>query len=202
MDQYKIGKFIAECRKEKKLTQIQLAEKLGITDRAVSKWENGKAMPDSAIMLELCDLLEITVNDLLNGEKVSSEDYNRTLEEKLLEIINEKERSDKLLTRLINIIGIIVIPLTFLAIILTWRTDSWWGVVILYFWEAIGLGLIILMSRIYLLTGYYQCEHCGQVYTPTLRAYLCGFGWSAKRMRLKCCHCGKRTVHTKVSRKE
>ena len=76
MDQIRIGKFIAQCRKDKKMTQAQLAEKLDITDRAVSKWENGKAMPDSAIMLDLCDLLDITVNDLLSGEKVSSEDYS------------------------------------------------------------------------------------------------------------------------------
>ena len=75
MNQEKIGKFIASCRKKQKLTQEKLAEKLGITDRAVSKWETGKAMPDTAIMLELCDLLHITVNDLLNGEKISMDNY-------------------------------------------------------------------------------------------------------------------------------
>ena len=71
MDQQKIGKFIAECRKKHGLTQMQLAEKLNITDRAVSKWENGRSLPDSSIMLELCSLLGITVNDLLSGEVVS-----------------------------------------------------------------------------------------------------------------------------------
>ena len=71
MDQVKIGKFIAECRKEKNLTQMQLAEKLNITDRAISKWECGKAMPDTSIMLELCDILGINVNELLCGEKIS-----------------------------------------------------------------------------------------------------------------------------------
>ena len=73
MDQVKIGKFIAECRKKNMLTQMQLAEKLNITDRAVSKWETGKAMPDTSIMLELCDILGISVNDLLSGEVVSME---------------------------------------------------------------------------------------------------------------------------------
>ena len=67
MNQIKIGKFITERRKNVNLTQIQLAEKLNITDRAVSKWETGRAMPDSSIMLELCDVLQITVNDLLSG---------------------------------------------------------------------------------------------------------------------------------------
>ena len=67
MDQIKIGKFIASCRKEQGMTQAILAEKLGISDRAVSKWETGKSMPDSGIMLELCDLLKINVNELLSG---------------------------------------------------------------------------------------------------------------------------------------
>lgn len=71
MDQVKIGKFIAECRKKNQLTQVQLAEKLNITDRAVSKWERGKSMPDSSIMLELCKILKISVNDLLSGEVVT-----------------------------------------------------------------------------------------------------------------------------------
>ena len=65
MDQIKIGRFIAECRKKAKLTQMQLAEKLNVTDRAVSKWETGKSMPDSSIMLELCDVLGISANELL-----------------------------------------------------------------------------------------------------------------------------------------
>ena len=70
MDQIKIGKFIAECRKKNNLTQMQLAEKLNITDRAISKWENGKSMPDSSIMLELCNELKISVNELLSGEMI------------------------------------------------------------------------------------------------------------------------------------
>lgn len=77
MNQTEIGEFIAKCRKEKKLTQAQLAERLNITDRAVSKWETGKSMPDSSIMLELCEILGITVNDLLSGEKISMESYEK-----------------------------------------------------------------------------------------------------------------------------
>ena len=86
MDQIKIGRFIAECRKRVNLTQMQLAEKLDITDRAVSKWETGKAMPDTSIMLELCSVLDISVNDLLSGEVVSMENYNKKLESNLLEM--------------------------------------------------------------------------------------------------------------------
>jgi transcriptional regulator with XRE-family HTH domain len=95
MDQIKIGKFIAECRKKQGLTQMQLAEKLNITDRAISKWENGRSMPDSSIMLELCDILKITVNDLLSGEKVNMENINQKNEQLLLDMAKELERKNK-----------------------------------------------------------------------------------------------------------
>ena len=100
MNQIKIGKFIAERRKAINLTQMQLAEKLNITDRAVSKWENGKSMPDSSIMLDLCDLLKINVNDLLCGEVVTMDNYNKELENNLLEMIREKEPADKRLLKI------------------------------------------------------------------------------------------------------
>lgn len=74
MNQVEIGKFIAQCRKDQKMTQAQLAEMLDITDRAVSKWETGKSMPDSSIMLKLCDILGITVTELLNGKRMDKED--------------------------------------------------------------------------------------------------------------------------------
>ena len=108
MDQVKIGKFIAECRKKNNLTQMQLAEKLNVTDRAVSKWENGKAMPDSSIMLDLCCVLKINVNDLLNGEVVTMENYSEKLEQSLLEMVKQKEEADKRLLSLEIFIGVLV----------------------------------------------------------------------------------------------
>ena len=95
MDQIKIGKFIAECRKKAGITQMQLAERLGITDRAVSKWETGKAMPDSSLMLELCDILGINVNELLNGEKIIMENNDKKNEQLLLEMAKDLERKNK-----------------------------------------------------------------------------------------------------------
>jgi len=95
MNQIKIGRFIAECRKNNNLTQMQLAEKLNITDRAVSKWETGKSMPDSTIMLDLCRELKISVNDLLNGEIIVMENYKEKTEQLLLEMAKQKEKSDK-----------------------------------------------------------------------------------------------------------
>ena len=91
MDQFKIGKFIAECRKQKQLTQLQLADKLGITDKAISKWERGIAMPDTSIMLELCDILCISVNELLDGERINMENSNEKNEQLLLDMAKELE---------------------------------------------------------------------------------------------------------------
>ncbi len=96
MNQTEIGTFIAKCRKEQNLTQAQLAEKLNITDRAISKWETGKSMPDSSIMLELCAILGITVNELLSGEKIAtkhSENYEKKAEENLIALKRKAENS-------------------------------------------------------------------------------------------------------------
>jgi len=106
MDQVKIGKFIAECRKNNNLTQMQLAEKLNITDRAISKWENGKSMPDSGIMLDLCNELKISVNELLSGEMINMKDYNKKAEENILNTISD---SNKKIAKKNQLIGVIIL---------------------------------------------------------------------------------------------
>ena len=106
MDQVKIGRFIAERRKAKHMTQMQLAEKLNITDRAVSKWETGRSMPDAALMPQLCELLGITINDLFNGEVIVMEDYKEKSEQLLAEMAKQKEEADKKLLSLEILIGI------------------------------------------------------------------------------------------------
>lgn len=93
MNQEEIGKFIAKCRKGKNLTQAQLAEKLNITDRAVSKWETGKSMPDSSIMLELCEILGVTVNELLSGEKINMENLEKKADENLIALKRKDENN-------------------------------------------------------------------------------------------------------------
>ena len=95
MDQVKIGKFIAECRKEKNLTQSQLAERLGVSDRAVSKWENGRSMPDSSIMLELCDEIGINMNELFSGRRIDMENYKEIAENNLLQMKRNEEQNNK-----------------------------------------------------------------------------------------------------------
>ena len=111
MDQEKIGKFIASCRKEKGFTQATLAEKLGITDRAVSKWETGKSLPDASIMMELCELLGTNVNELLTGERIAMDDYMKKAEESLLEMQAKAEKADKNMLRMELVMGIVFIPM-------------------------------------------------------------------------------------------
>lgn len=95
MNQKMIGKFISSCRKDKGLTQIQLAEKLNITDRAVSKWETGKSLPDASIMLDLCEILGISVNELLSGERITIENYQKKADTNILEMKKQNEAVNK-----------------------------------------------------------------------------------------------------------
>ena len=111
MDQSKIGKFISIKRKEKNLTQLELADKLGVTDRTISNWENGKNMPDLSLFKPLCDILDISINELLSGEEITDEDYNDKLEENLINTISYVENKDKNL----NLIRTII--LLFLSVI-------------------------------------------------------------------------------------
>lgn len=113
MNQTEIGKFIAKCRKEKKLTQAQLAEKLNITDRAISKWETGKSMPDSSIMLDLCEILGITVNELLSGEEINVENYEKKADENLIAL---KRKDENNITK--NVIVSMIFSVTLLTGIL------------------------------------------------------------------------------------
>ena len=97
MDQIKVGKFISECRKNKNMTQAELAEKLNITDRAISRWETGKGIPDASLMLALCNELDISVNELLSGEKVENDKYINNAEENLLLLTKQIEKRKKIL---------------------------------------------------------------------------------------------------------
>ena len=108
MNQIKIGKFIAECRKNSNLTQMQLAEKLNITHIALSKRENGKAMPDSSIMLDLCKELKISVNELLSGEMIDMKNYNKMAEENLFKLNESNEKKKKIILKSAIVIGLLI----------------------------------------------------------------------------------------------
>lgn len=203
MDQTKIGKFIAECRKKKKLTQMELAEKLNITDRAVSKWENGRAMPDSSIMLELCNLLGITVNELLSGEVIEMKEYEKQAEENLLKLKKEKEEADKILLNLEIWVGLVSVLLFLTMIIIASYCDVTDNVRLLIMIPSFIFFFIIvfLLLRIEQKAGYYECQKCHHRYVPTYSSVL----WAphAGRTRyMKCPECGKRSWQKKVISKE
>ena len=142
MNQEKIGKFIAECRKKKKLTQSDLAESLGVTDRSISNWENGKNMPDLSLFKPLCAKLDITINELLSGEKLNKEDYQDKLEEN---IVNTIDYSTKKITKYNQIISVIIIIFgLFIAIsaIMIFPSESSWSSIYSVF------GIIIFMIGI------------------------------------------------------
>lgn len=122
MDQIKIGRFITQCRKEQGFTQLQLADKLNITDKAISKWETGKGLPDSSIMLELCEYLKINVNELLSGEHIVEENYQEKACENIISIAKESEKNRKLKNGLITFLASVIISLlVILSVIILYR---------------------------------------------------------------------------------
>ena len=118
MNQEKIGKFIAECRKEKNLTQVQLAEKLNMSYKSISKWETGRGMPDSSIMLELCNYLGISVNELLSGEHLKEQEYQEKANENIISIAKEFDKNRKIKNRII-----VVTVVIFLCLLLIFITN-------------------------------------------------------------------------------
>ena len=202
MDQIKIGKFIAKCRKQNQLTQLQLAQKLDITDKAISKWERGISMPDPSIMLALCDNLKISVNELLSGEEISMENSNQKNEQLMLDMAEELARKNKtiwLSMWLIMIVSITALLAGLLIAALLIPEGVWQLVTIL------GLCVVFLIPCFYALklevsVGAYKCKNCGHEIVPTYRQALNAMHMGTTRF-LKCPVCNKRTWCKKVLKK-
>ena len=202
MNQIKIGKFIAECRKEKQLTQAQLAEKLHITDKAISKWERGVSMPDSSIMLELCDILGISVNELLSGEKIGMGNSDQKNEQLLLDMSKELEQKNKTVwTSMWVIMGVSMTALFAGILIAAFLIpEGVWQLV-----TILGLCIVFLIPCFYALklevsVGAYKCKHCGHEIVPTYSEALGAMHKGTTRY-LKCPKCGQRTWCKKVLKK-
>ena len=202
MNQEKIGKFIAECRKSKNLTQMQLAEKLNITDRAISKWERGKGLPDSSIMLDLCKELEISVNELLSGEMIEMKYYDKKTEELLLQMAKREEEQNKKL-----LVSMYVILFTGMALFLIIALTA------VHFIpdEPTQLLVIIPATIVFLIAGfialkfevdagYYECKKCHHKFVPTYKHALGAMHMGTTRY-LKCPECNKRSWSKKVMTK-
>ncbi len=199
MDQIKIGKFIALCRKEKGYTQSYLAEKLGISDRAISKWENGKNMPDVSLMPCLCDLLGISINELLSGDRLNMDDYKKMAEENLKELTRLEYENNKKLLALEDVILLICL-ISFLVMILAgvYAVDNiYWQIILI----VIGIIILIIGSFLCLKiehdVGYYCCPNCNEKYVPSMKDVILAPHIGKSRL-FKCPYCGKTSFHKKV----
>lgn len=191
MDQSKIGKFIAESRRARNLTQRQLAEQLSISDKTVSKWECGKGLPEVSLMLPLCELLQITVNDLLSGEKLAAENYREKAEENLMNLMQENaENKERMVLSVIcGVITVIAVcALVMLASYLA--LPVWVRVALLVLAVVTAVAGIGAAARLEVKAGYYECPHCGTLFVPTMAAYVKGYHTFTRR-RLTCPACGK-----------
>ncbi len=202
MDQIKIGKFIQELRKQKNLTQITLAEKLGITDKAISKWERGIAMPDTSIMLELCEMLGVSVNELLSGERIDMNSENQKNERLIIEMAKELERKNKVIWSTMWVIMIVSILALVAGIFVSafLVPKGVWQLVCI-----ISICIIFLIPCFFALklevsVGAYKCKHCGHEIVPTYKQALNAMHMGTTRYLL-CPNCNKRSWCKKVINK-
>jgi transcriptional regulator with XRE-family HTH domain len=203
MNLIKIGKFIASCRKEKNLTQEQLAEQLYITDRAVSKWERGISLPDADKMLDLCNILGINVNELLNGERIDMKDYDKKNEELLIELAKQEELKNK---KLLLAMWVILISSTIFYTAVLIISAITLG-------EGFEFGVITVVSTLVFVctcffalklevdAGYYECKKCHHRFVPTYKQVLIAPHMSTTRY-LKCPECHQKSWSKKVMTKK
>ena len=204
MDQVKIGKFLSDERKAKGYTQKQLSELLAISDKTISKWECGNGFPEASLLLPLCNELEITVNELLTGERISQQNYKKKAEENMVNMIREKEENKQklLLTTMIGVIS--TITFVTLLLVVCFYTDVITlpikMVLMVIAISVFGVGLYVAMwgdRKI----GYFKCRNCNELFTPTFMQYNMGMHLLSTRY-LKCPHCKTRTRCKKVMTKE
>ena len=198
MDQIAIGKFIAEERKRKGYTQKQLSEKLEISDKTVSKWERGNGFPEVSLLLPLCKELDITVNELLSGERVSLEDYQRKAEENMVNLVKEAQESRKkiILSAVVALLVVVAaVPLFVLSGAL--EMEAWLRCVL------IAIGFVVLFLGIAVAcvldreAGAFECPECKTRFVPDMKAYVMGPHTITKR-KLTCPHCGAHKYCRKV----
>lgn len=200
MDQIKIGKFIQERRKEKGLTQLQLANMLNITDRAVSKWENGRSLPDAGIMIELCHILGISVNELLSGECLEDAlTYNSAAEENLLAMHRKDADINKFLIQL----EIVILVISLVSFILMMATVSLgvcsftWQVVLTVAAFLILAGGGYFGSKLEVMAGWYVCPNCETTFVPSLGKFIISPHMGFTRY-MKCPKCSYWGWHKKI----
>ena len=199
MNQIKIGRFIAERRKKANLTQMQLADKLGITDKAISKWERGITMPDTSIMLELCELLDISVNELLSGEKMDMEIKYQQNEQLLLDLAKElEEKNKKVWTSMWMILILSTIALLAgIATSIFLIPKGIWTLITVLLSCVVFVIPCYYALKLEISVGAYKCKNCGHEIVPTYKEAMMAMHRGTTR-HLKCPKCGKRTWCKKI----
>ena len=194
MDQVKIGQFIAQLRKEKKLTQRQLADKFLISDKTVSKWECGKGLPEVSLMLPLCEELGISVNELLSGEKIPEKDYREKAEENIMELVREREENKKKLVieAVVACMGVLTLVLCVMLAGLLEEVTTPLRIFLIVFGSVIVAASIGIVVAIDVDTGTFECRSCGERFVPSTKEYIFTTHGLTTR-KLKCPHCGKTT---------
>ena len=190
MDQIKIGKFIALERKSKNYTQRELADKLGISDKTISKWERGNGFPEVSLLLPLCNELDITVNELLSGERLQEMDYKKKAEENMVNLVKEAQESKKkmVMSMLVAFLAIIAaVPLVVVAGM--FEMQVWFRVLL------IGIGIAVMVTGIAIAcildrdAGAFECPKCKERFVPDMKSYVMGPHTPTKR-KLTCPKCG------------
>lgn len=198
MDQILTGKFISDERKRKGYTQKQLAEKIGVSDKTVSKWERGNGFPEVSLLLPLCNELDITVNELLCGERVSEEDYQKKAEENMVNLVKETQESKKKIILSVMVAVLAVLAATPLLVISGVLSMPAWTRVML-----IVIGLVVMVIGIAIAcvldrdAGAFECPECRTRFVPEMAAYIMGPHTITKR-KLTCPHCGAHRYCKKV----
>jgi transcriptional regulator with XRE-family HTH domain/DNA-directed RNA polymerase subunit RPC12/RpoP len=202
MNYNKIGEFIATERKAKKLTQAKLAEKVFVSEKTISKWENGKSLPDTDSLPKLCKILDVSLNELLNGEKQTSENTTKTNDQLLLDMAKELEQKNKMVWTSMWVIMIVsMIALVAGDIICAlFIPEGVWQLV-----TIIGIVIVFLIPCFYALklevsVGAYKCKNCGHEFVPTYKEALNAMHMGFTR-HLKCPECHKRSWCKKVIKK-
>ncbi len=194
-----IGNFIAERRKSKKLTQLELANKIFVSEKTISKWECGKGFPESSLILPLCKELDISANELLSGKLLTSEDYKKCAEENLIILKNRQENSVKHLLTLEWVVALISLATYLVSFIyaMIFVDEIVWKILLIVFGVIVLLIGVAFAIRIEQIAGFYECKNCGHRYIPKYSSVF--FAMHSGRTRyLKCPNCGKRTWNKKV----
>ena len=198
MDQLKIGKFIADERKRKGYTQKQLSEKLEISDKTISKWERGNGFPEVSLLLPLCNELEITVNELLSGERVSEEDYRKKAEENMVNLVREAQESKKKIILSVMVAGLTIIaavPLFLLSGLLA--MEIWTRILLIVIGGGVIFGGVAIACVLDREAGAYECPDCNNRFVPDMKSYIMGPHTITKR-KLVCPNCGAHKYCRKV----